>query len=138
MFSILLVLLIHDYAFADEKDQNLSEILAVIPAKSVNVDKAVYHQFDKVVPKLKKIAKSKIIKLECRYSGRADRKLDVENAYQLAGRVAKYLRVKHKLDLDLWISIDLTSNSLPPVFTIAVFSDSVKDLNAVLIDPQKN
>lgn len=135
--SLLVVLILHGYALAGEPKLDASEILAVIPVKSGNVDQSVYRQFDAVVPQLKKIAKGRIIKLECRYSGRPDREKDVENAYKLAGRIEKYLRVRHKLDLDLWVSIDIAPKSVhsAPVLTIAVFPDDINKLDAVLIDP---
>ena len=137
--SGFVVVLFHGYALAGEPDLDVSKILAVVPVKSGKVDKNVYSQFDRLVPELRKISKNKIVKLECRYSGHPDRKQDVENAYKLAGHIEKYLRVRHKLDLDLWVAIDITPKSTKssPVLTIAVFSDDVKKLDEVLINPPK-
>ena len=134
------IVLMHGYALAGEPSLDGSKILAVVPVKSGNVDQGVYRQFDRLVPELKKSSKNKIVKLECRYSGRPDREQDVENAYKLAGRIEKYLRVHHKLDLDLWVAIDIAPKSLTstPVLTIAVFSDDIRKLDAVLIDSPKN
>jgi hypothetical protein len=139
IISGLVVVLLHGYASADELSLDVSKTLAVVPVKSGNVDQSVYRQFDRLVPELKKISKDKIVKLECRYSGKPDREQDVENAYKLAGRIEKYLRVRHKLDLDLWVAVDITSKAAQssPVLTIAVFSDEIKKLDTVLIDPLK-
>jgi hypothetical protein len=134
----LVVVTLCSYAFADGTSQDTSKVLAVVPVKSGKVDQAVYRQFDKLVPELKKISKGKIVKLECRYSGQPDRERDVENAYKLAGRIEKYLRVRHKLDLDLWVAIDISPKVVQsPVLTIAVFSDDIKKLDSVLVDPKK-
>ena len=134
------IVLLHGFASAGEPGLDGSKILAVVPVKSGNVDQSVYRQFDRLVPELKKSSKNKIVKLECRYSGRPDREQDVENAYKLAARIEKYLRVHHKLDLDLWVAIDIAPKSVKssPVLTIAVFSDDIRKLDAVLIDPPRN
>lgn len=134
------VMFLHGYALADGPSLDESKILAVVPVKRGDVDKTVYRQFDRLVPGLRKISKNKIVKLECSYSGRSDREQDVENAYKLAGHIEKYLRVRHKLDLDLWVVIDITSKSAKtsPVLKIAVFSDDIKKLDAVLVDPLIN
>ena len=133
------VVLLHGYALADGPNQDVFKTFAVVPVKSGKVDQSVYSQFDRLVPELKKISKKKIVKLECRYSGQPDQEQDVENAYNLAARIEKYLRVRHKLDLDLWVAIDITPKSTKssPVLTIAVFSDDVKKLDEVLINPPK-
>ncbi|GAC1471055.1 MAG: hypothetical protein PVSMB11_06810 [Desulfuromonadaceae bacterium] len=136
----LIVVFIHGYALAGELNRDYSKTLAVVPVKSGNVDKNVYRQFDRLVPVLKKVSKNKIVKLEYRYSGQPGREQDVENAYKLAGHIEKYLRVRHKLDLDLWVAIDITPKftKTPPVLTIAVIADDMKKLEAVLINPPKN
>jgi hypothetical protein len=137
---MLALLLVHGYALADGPDPNVSKTLAVVPVKSGEVDQSVYRQFDRLVPELKKISRNKIVKLECRYSGQPDLEQDVENAYNLAARVEKYLRVRHKLDLDLWVAIDIIPKSIKssPVLTIAVFSDDIKKLETERINPLKN
>lgn len=137
LFSCIAVLLMLRNVSAVESNPDVSKILAVVPVKSGSVDQSVFRQFDRLVPELRKISKNKIVKLECRYSGRPEREQDVENAYRLAARIEKYLRVRHKLDLDLWVAIDIkpkSANSIP-VLTIAVFSDDMKKLDAVQIDP---
>lgn len=140
IISGLVVVLLQGYALADELSLVASKTLAVVPVKSGTVDQSVYRQFDRLVPELKKISKNKIVKLECRYSGKPDREQDVENAYKLASHMEKYLRVRHKLDLDLWVAIDITPKSVKssPVLTIAVFSDDIKKLDAELINPPLN
>lgn len=137
---VVAVVLLQGNALADELGLDASKIMAVVPVKSGNADQSVYRQFDRIVPELKKLSKTKIVKLECRYSGRPDREQDVINAYKLAGRIEKYLREHHKLDLDLWIVADVTSKSVKssPVLTIAVFPDAIKKLDAVQVDPTKN
>jgi hypothetical protein len=56
----------------------------------------------------------------------------------LAANIVKYLREHHKLDLDLWVSIDISPESakVAPVLTIAAFSEDIKNLDAVRINPQ--
>lgn len=137
--SLFVVLLIYGYAMADGASLGASKILAVVPVKSGNINQSVYRQFDRLVPELKKISRSRIVKLDCSYSGRPDREQDVEKAYKLAASIEKYLRVRHKLDLDLWVAIDVTPRPAksPPLLTIAVLSDDIKKFDAVLIDPQK-
>ena len=123
----------------EQQRLDAATVLAVVPVKGGNVDKAVYRQFDRLVPDLKKIAKNKIVKLECRFSGQPEREQDVENAYKIAARIEKYLRVHHKLALDLWVSVDITQkpSNPAPVLTIAVFSDDMKKLDAERVDPVK-
>ena len=140
VISLIVVFLVQGAVLAAEPRSDFSTTLAVVPVKNGNVDQGVYRQFDRLVPELKKIAKNKIIKLECRYSGRSDRAQDVESAYKMAARIEHYLRVRHKLDLDLWVSIDITpkADKLIPVMTVAVFSDEIQKLDAVLVDPPRN
>lgn len=138
--SGLVIVFLNGYAFAEGNDPDIAKTLAVVPVKSGKIDQSVYRQFDRLVPELKKISKNKIIKLECRYSGHPDREQDVMNAYNLAARIENYLRVRHKLTLDLWIAIDITpkpAKSLPEL-TIAVFSDDIKSLDTAQVDPYKN
>lgn len=135
-----LAVFLHGVALADESNIKITKILAEVPVKNGNVDQNVYRQFDRLVPQLKKISKSNVVKLECRYSGQLGREEDVENAYNMAARIEKYLRVRHKLNLDLWVAIDIVpkSASASPVLTIAVFSNDIKKLDNVMIDPHKN
>lgn len=134
------ILLMHGYAQAREPKPDAGTTLAVVPVKNNIVDQKVYRQFDRLVPALKKISKNKIVKLEYRCFGEINRQQDVERAYLLTAKIEKYLRVQHKLDLDLWIAI----NMLPPskktssVLTMAVFPDEIKKVNAELIQPSSN
>jgi hypothetical protein len=138
-FVFLLAVLLSSFVSAQESPLHNSKVLAVVPVSNGTIDKEVYRQFDRLVPELKKVSKDNIIKLECRYSGQPDREQDVLNAYQLAGRIEKYLRERHRLALDLWITISLgqkkSKNS--PVLTIAVFADDIKRLDAIPVDPKK-
>lgn len=138
--SGLAVILMHGYALAGEPNIDDSRILAAVPVTSGNIGQSVYRQFDRLVPELKRISRNNIVKLKCRYSGQPDREQDVLNAYKLAASIEKYLRVRHKLDLDLWVTIDIMPKSAKssPVLTVAVFSDDIKKLDTVLVDPQKN
>lgn len=136
-YSIVLLLLSVSGAYSSTPDLSPynSKVLAVVPISRGSIDKDVYRHFDKLVPELKKISKDNIIKLECRYSGQPDRERDVIKAYQLAGQIEKYLRERHKLDLDLWITISMgqkKSNTLPNL-TIAVFADDIKQLDSIPI-----
>lgn len=139
ILSLLFILFLNGYVLAEEPLPGITKVLAVVPVKSGAIDKNVYRQIDRLVPELKKYSKSNIVKLECRYSGRKDREKDVENAYKLAARIEKYLRDQHKLDLDLWVAIDIMppSAKASPVLTIAVFSDDIKRLDSVRVDAEK-
>lgn len=138
--AILLLSAMHaDNSSAQDSIIANSRVMAVIPAVTGNVDQSVYRQFDRLVPELKKIPKDKIIKLECRYAGQAERERDVFRAYQTASRVEKYLRLQHKLDLDFWITIRLTSKPFKsaPVFTVTVLADDIKNLSSLPVEPEK-
>lgn len=141
VMTVLVIALLSGYATADElsADTASSKTLAVVPVRNGKVDKNVYRQFDRLVPELKKISRTRIVKLECRYSGQPDREQDVNRAYDLAAQVEKYLRVRHKLDLDVWITVDITpkAEKAVPVLTLAVFSDDIKRLETVQINPPK-
>lgn len=124
---------------AQENVLENSKTIFVIPVKNGNVDQSVLRKFDTLVPELKRISQEKIIKLECRYFGQPRRERDVMIAYQIAGKIEKYLREKHKLNLDLWISIRLNQHiqKTPTTLTIAVFADDIKRLDSTPIDPAK-
>lgn len=134
VFFVLVVVLLCGYACAAEPKINESETLAVVPVKGGKIDQRVYRQFDLLVPELKKISRSRIVKLECRYFGQPDREQDVDSAFKLITVIEKYLRVRHKLDLDLWVTIDVkpTYAKSSPVLTLAVFSDSIKNVDTTL------
>jgi hypothetical protein len=140
IISGCVLLLMFGSAQARELKLDAVTTLAVVPVKNGNIDQKVYRQFDLLVPRLKKISNKKIVKLEYRCSGRIDQQQEVEDAYTLAARIEKYLRVQHKLDLDLWIAIKMQppSKKATSVLTMAVFPDEIKKLDAILIKPASN
>lgn len=141
-YAIIFLVIITNsrYSAAQETVLNNSKVLAVVPVAKGNIDQNVYRQFDRLVPELKRISRNNIIKLECRYSGQPEREQDVLSAYQIAGKIEKYLRERHKLELDLWITINLgkKKSKTSPVLTIAVFADDIKRLDSIPADPKKN
>lgn len=134
--SMLALLLVNSSTAQDSVLDN-SKTLAVIPVAMGSVDQSVYRQVDLLVPELKRISNGNIFKLECRYSGKAEREQDVLKAYQIASRIEKYLRVKHGLGLDLWITVNLDSkqSKSPSVLTIALFAEDIKRLNSSPVAP---
>jgi hypothetical protein len=142
-FYISLFLIVISFQFGCEshaKDisAETSRILATVPVKG-NVDQEVYRQFDRLAPELRRISRDNIIKLECRYSGSPSREKDVLNAYQIAAKIEKYLRTQHNLDLDLWITLQLTvKQPKTPILTIALFSDEIKQLDSMPITPKSS
>lgn len=139
IYSILALVVasLPGYATADELSQDVSKTLAVVPVKNGKVDKSVYRQFDRLVPELKKISKNRMLKLECSYAGQPDREQDIDKAFNLAAQIQKYLFVRHKLDLDLWIAIDITQKSAKAshVLTLTVLPEGIMKLGTVLIIP---
>ena len=140
MLMFLLTTLSGQCLSAQDIVSDNSRILAVVPLSKGSINKYVYRKFDALVPELKKISRNSIIKLECRYSGRPEREQDVIKAYQYAGSIAKYLRERHKLALDLWITVNL-SEQVPkvlPVITIAVFANDIERPNSIQVEPSRN
>ncbi len=140
LVSGLAVILMCGSALAGDLNLDVAKTLAVVPVKNGNIDRKVYRQFDRLVPELKKNSKKKIFKLEYRYAGMPDRNQDVEDAYTRAALIEKYLRVHHKLDLDLWIAIDILPATVKfsPVLTMAVFPDAIRKLEAAPVIPPVN
>lgn len=126
-------------SLAQDSLPDTSTVMAVVPVAKGDNDRSVYRRFDRLVPELKKMSRDKIIKLECRYAGLAVLEKDVLNAYQIAARIENYLRVQHKLDLDLWITIRMAEKQTRPssVLTIAVLADDIKRLNSLPVEPGK-
>lgn len=124
---------------AQDSVSNDKNVLAVIPVASGSIDQSVYRRLDRLVPELKKISRDKIVKLECSFAGQAEREKDVIHAYQAVSRIEKYLRVHHKLELDFWISIGLTSKKtkLSPIITISVFADEIKNIDSAPVVTEK-
>ena len=112
--------------------------IAVIPLAQGDVNQGVFRQVDRIVPQLKKLSRDKVVKLECRYNGRSDREQDVRKAYMVAGRIEKYLREYHRLNIELWIAAQMSarkSDGNAPSLVFAVFSDDIKDLQKLPVDP---
>lgn len=137
---LMLALMPADCFSAQDSISNNKKVLAIIPVVSGSIDQSVYRRLDRLVPELKKISKDKIVKLECSFAGQAEREKDVIHAYQTVSRIEKYLRVQHKLELDFWITIGLTSKKtkLSPVITIAVFTDEIKNIDSAPVVTEKN
>lgn len=114
-----------------------AKIIGIVPLTKAGVTQNVYRYIDRIVPELKKIPSERIVKLECSYNGLPGREHDVLSAYQIAGRVEKYLREHHKLNLDLWIAayVDMLARQHPPALTFSVFSDDVNRLEKVSVVP---
>lgn len=136
MVTLVMVPLCHA---AEKVAADGARILGVVPLQGTTVTPVVYRSIDRLVPDLKKLAKDKIVKLECRYNGKIDREQDVLNAYMLAARVDKYLRERHKLELDVWIAthIGTQARGKQSVLTFAVFADEIGKLDRLPIDPAK-
>lgn len=112
-------------SFAADVDglQN-KDVIGVVPLTKAGVNQDVYHNIDRIVPELKKLPPERIIKLECSSSGQSEIEQDVLSAYMIAGRVEKYLREHHKLNLDLWIAAHVSKqSSKQPALTFSLFSE---------------
>lgn len=135
-FIFLMNVIFSSDSFAQSSLLDTSTVMAVVPVSIGDNDRSVYKRLDRLVPDLRKMSRDKIIKLECRYAGSALHEKDVLNAYQIAARVEKYLRVQHKLELDLWITIRMAEKQTKPasVITIAVLADDIKRLNSLPVE----
>ena len=143
LITFLLILLMtfsYGHSAAQGTALNKTKVLAVVPVLEGNLNQNVYRQFDRIVPQLKQLYKDNIIKLECRYSGQAEREQDVLKAYQLAGNIEKYFRERHNLNLDLWITISLDHKKSKdlPFLTVALFADDIKRLDSMPIYSKLN
>lgn len=127
-------------AFAVTGDEiDRSKVIGVIPLTKDGVTQNVYRKIDRLVPALKRLSSDGIVKLECRYTGMPEREQDVLNAYKIAGRVERYLREHHKINLDIWIAahIGTASRENPPALTFSVFSDDLRSLEKLPVYPAK-
>lgn len=132
--------LISTPALADSEDPlGQSKIIGVVQLTKSAATANIFRDIDKMVPQLKKISSERVIKLECRYNGLPGREQDVSNAYMVAGKVEKYLREHHKLNLDIWVAanIGLQTRQNPPALTFSVFSDDVKNIEQLPVNPAK-
>ena len=128
-------------AIADSGDPlGESKIIGIVPLTKAGVTQNVFRHVDKMVPELKKINSERVIKLECRYNGLPQNEKDVENAYMVAGKVEKYLREHHKLNLDLWVAADLSiqTRQKPPALTFSVFSNDLNTVEKLPVTPVQN
>ncbi|HEY3423750.1 MAG TPA: hypothetical protein VGL27_03055 [Negativicutes bacterium] len=141
LYGLVFAQLILATAFADSVDPlGQSRVIGVVPLTKPAAIQTMFRHIDKMVPELKKISSERVIKLECRYNGLPEREQDVSNAYTVAGKVEKYLREHHKLNLDIWVAanIGLQSRQSPPALTFSVFSDAVRNVEKLPVNPAQN
>lgn len=134
---LLLTVLTGRNSFARDLTFDNMQVLAVVPVTKGSIDQNVYKRFDRLVPELKKISRNSVVVLECRYSGKPEREQDVVKAYQLAGRIEKYMRERHKLDLNIWITVSLSQikTRTVPVLAISVVADNLRRLDSIPVVP---
>ena len=138
LYGLLFILATASPVFADNGTVlDKAKIIGIVPLTKDGVTQNIYRNIDRIVPELKKLPSERIVKLECSYNGLSKREPDVISAYQIAGRVEKYLREHHKLNLDLWIAayIGMQERQHPPALTFSVFSDNVRHLEKVPVVP---
>jgi len=133
----ILCIMVSHVSADNEAVLDQAKIIGIIPISKEGVTKNIYRYIDRLVPELKKLPSEQIVKLECSYIGLSERERDIFNAYQIAGRVEKYLREHHKLNLDLWIAayIGKQTRQHPPALTFSVFSDDFRKLEMLPVDP---
>jgi hypothetical protein len=114
-----------------------AKVIGIVPLPKAGVNQDVYRYIDRIVPELKKLPSERIVKLECSYNGLPEQGHDILSAYKIAGRIEKYLREHHKLNLDLWIAayIDMQARKHPPALTFSVFSDDITKLDKMPLVP---
>lgn len=114
-----------------------AKVIGIVPLTKAGVTQNVYRYIDRIVPELKKIPAERIVKLECSYNGMPEREHDVLSAYQIAGRVEKYLREHHKLNLDLWVAayIGMQTRQHPSALTFSILSDDLRNIEKVPVVP---
>lgn len=122
---------------ANETVLDQSKVIAIVPLTQSGVTQDVYRHIDRIVPDLKKLPSQRIVKLECSYNGSPKREHDVLSAYRIAGRVEKYLRERHQLNLDLWIAayISKQKHQHRPALTFSVFTDELRNLQKAPVVP---
>lgn len=127
-------------AFADQEVlSEQSKVIGVVKLTKAGITKSVYRRIDSIVPELKKLSPKQIIRLECRYNGAPDREQDVLKAFTLAGRVEKYLRERHKLNIDVWLTthIGVSKNENAAMLVFSKFSDDIRKLDKQPVIPVK-
>lgn len=123
---------------ANEDASKRTRIIGRVPITRAGMTKSVYHKLDRLVPELRKVPPATAIRLECRYPGVPRREQDVLDAFMIAGRVVKYLRDHHKLNLDLWVSADVVASSrkAPSSLTFSVFAtEEIDKLETIPVVP---
>lgn len=111
----------HDQQVLPEKYEIIGE--AQIKSPSFASDIQAKRKIDALVPKLRKVGKGKVIRIEGRFSGR-DKDEKIKKSLIIAKEVEQYLRVKHKLPLDLYIAAqdDIVDNKSGKSVRILVYS----------------
>lgn len=141
LYSIAVLLLLTTsfsrYSAAQESASDSSKVLAVVPVVKGAIDQKVYRHFDRLVPELKKISRNSVVVLECSHSGKPEREQDVVKAFQLAGRIEKYFRERHKLDIDLWVTVRLSQKALTAL-TLTVYAEGIKLTDSTPVDLIRN
>jgi len=127
-------------SFGENSDElNQSKVIGVVPLTKADMTQNFFRKIDRLVPDLKKIPPERIVKLECRYAGLPEREQDLLVAYLIAGRVEKYLREHHKINLDFWIAahIEKQTRETTSVLTFSVFPEDVRNLDKLPLAPLK-
>ena len=139
LYGLLFILVsMASLVFADNgAELNHAKVIGVVPLSKAGVTQNVYRYIDRIVPELKKIPSERVVKLECSYTGLSEREHDVLSAYQIAGRVEKYLREHHKLNLDLWVAanVGMQTRQHQSTLTFSVLSDDLKNIEKVPVVP---
>lgn len=128
IFVFLIITVFSVICNAEQTPENLNakQVIGVVSLEKSEVTNAILKQLDRLVPAFKKMPSDKIIRLDCNFSGDVGRETDVKAAYTAAGRVEKYLRERHKLKLDLWISAHLSpGKSEKPKLIFSVINDEI-------------
>lgn len=139
LMCILIILLYAVSAIANSDNMaEYTKVIGMIPLSKNGVTNNVYRKIDLLVPELMKFSKKRIIKLECRYNGVAEREQDVSAAFMIAGKVEKYLRERHKLNMNVWLTTQIgSSRENSPALTFSVFKNEINVLDALPANQEK-
>lgn len=96
-------------AYAQGRNQSLPEGCELIGKISfrtgtLNSDVRAKHNLDALVPKLIKLGKGKVVRVEGYFAPSNSKAEKVKKSLYLAKEVEQYLRIKHRLGLDLYIA----------------------------------
>lgn len=142
-YSIILFVLLAlvSVSFAQEKDMEDSfnaKILGQVAFDKAGITPKTLKQVDKLVPVLKKMNSKNIFRLDCRYKGDTRREQDVRAAYNAAAKIERYLRERHKLKLDLWISAHVYKGGKDsPQLLFSLLSDEIQQYEKLPVDSTK-